>query len=163
MAKRVVLWLGLLIAVATFAVANGWSEYQIARSARTYTVVNGVERDLTTNELVASFLIGDSIRAVPYGVVAVALLYWPLRRVARGLRPLPGSAAVPVGVVIGAAVGGFLSFVVWVLLGGWGPPLLLPSVASGAVLTAALVAAHRGPAEAEPSAAADGGRDPGSS
>lgn len=107
MAKRVALWLGLLIAVAAFAIANGWSEYHVARSVRTYTIVNGVERDLTPDELMLSFLIGDSIRGVPIGVVAVALLYLPLRWVARGLRSLPGIAAVPAGVAIGAAVGGF--------------------------------------------------------
>jgi hypothetical protein len=162
MAKRAFLWLGLLTAVAAFAVANGWSDYQTARSVKTYIVVNGVERELTPSELVSSFLIGDSVRTVPIGVIAVTLLYLPLRRVARGLKFLPKLVAVPAGMMIGVAIGGFISFVVWVLLGGWGPPLLLPSVVAGAILTGVLVAYSPRPAEAKPDAVSEpdrGGRN----
>jgi hypothetical protein len=143
-AKRGVFWLGLVAAIATFAISNGLSEYRIARTARTYVVVNGVERDLTPGELVSSFLIGETIRAVPIGVVAAGLLCLPLTLAARVLESLPTAAAYLVGTGMGAGVGGMLSFFVWVLLGGWGPPLLLPSVAAGAVLAPALVAARRG-------------------
>jgi hypothetical protein len=143
-AKRAVFWLGLVAAITAFAIAHGLSEYRIARSARTYMVVDGVERDLTPEELVSSFLIGNTIQAVPIGAVAVGLLCWPLTFAARRFRSFPGISAYLVGIGVGTVVGGFLSFFVWVLLGGWGPPLLLPSVAAGAVLAPALVAASRG-------------------
>lgn len=143
MAKRAVFWLGLVGAIAAFAVANGWSEYHIACSSRTYVVVNGAERDLTPDELVSSFLIGGTIRAIPIGVVAVGLMCLPLALATRGLRSFPGAVAYLLAVGVGAVVGGGLSFCVWVMFGGWGPPFLLPSGAAGALLAPALIAARR--------------------
>jgi hypothetical protein len=143
MARRAVFWVGLVAAIAAFAITSGASEYRIARSARTYVVVDGVERDLTPEELVSSFLIGDTIQAVPIGVVVVGLLCFPLILAAGCLRALPGAAAYLVGIGVGAVAGGVHSFFVWLLLGGWGPPFLLPSAAAGSVLALALLAASR--------------------
>ena len=143
MAKRVAVWLGLVAAVAAFAVANGWSAYRVARSAATNTVADGAERDLAPDHLVTSVLIRESVRVVPVGVMAVALLYPALWWVAGVLGSQPGVAEVLVAAIAGAGGGVFLSLAAWVLFGGWEPPFLLPSVAAGAVLTPTLVAARR--------------------
>jgi hypothetical protein len=140
MTNRIVIWLGVVFAVATFAITHGWEEYQMARSGRSYTIVDGVERDLTPGELVSNILIGDSLLAVPFGIVAVAILYLPLWRVAVEFKRLSRLSASLLGLLIGGAAGGILSFVVWLLLGGWGPPFVGPSVSAGAVLIIALIA-----------------------
>jgi hypothetical protein len=144
MTKRVVLSItGLVGAAAAFAIADGIGEYQTARSARTYVVVNGVERDLTPEELVLHFLIGDTIRAIPFGALAAAMLSIPLFLAARALRSVPATAAYALGCIAGGLAGGALSFAVWVIFGGWGPPSLLPALAAGVVLAPALVGAWR--------------------
>jgi hypothetical protein len=135
----------LVAAIAVFAITNGWSEYRIARSVRTSVVVNGVERDETPEELIVNFLIGDTVRAIPTGVVAVGLLCIPLTLVARLLRSVPRPVAHLEALAIGTVFGGFLSVLAWVLLGGWGPPFMLPSAAAGGVLCLAFVAASRVP------------------
>jgi hypothetical protein len=135
--------IGLAAATAAFAVGNGINEYQIARSARTYVIVNGVERDLTPAELISSFLIGDTIRAIPFGAVAAGLLFVPLFFVARTFQSLPPAAAYAFGCATGGLAGGVLSFVVWMIFGGWGPPFLLPAIAAGAVLAPTLIGACR--------------------
>jgi hypothetical protein len=126
MAKSAVFWLGLVAAIAAFAIANGLSEYQL-----------GPEQS------VSRVLIGDTIRTVPTGAGVVGLLCWPLTLAARRLQSLPRAAAYQVGISVGAVAGGLLASCVRVILGDWPPPLLLPSAAAGAVLALALVAAGR--------------------
>src|SRR5258708_1927816 len=93
---------GLVGAAVVFALAHGYGEYQIARSARTYIVVNGLERDLTPQELVSIHLIGDALRAIPFGVLAAGLLWLPLVLVARRLGSVPAVAGYLGAVVAGA-------------------------------------------------------------
>src|SRR5262249_20249303 len=69
--------LGVSLAVAAFAAVHGVSEYLIALSCRTSVVEGGVERDMTPEELVEVFLVGEALWAVPYGVVAGIVLYLP--------------------------------------------------------------------------------------
>ena len=143
MVRHAEFWMGLFFATSAFAVVHGLSEYQTARSVRTYVVVNGVEKDLTPDELVSDFLIDDTGRAFPFGFVASLLLCLPLSVATHGLRSFHATVAYWVAVGAGVVAGGLLSFVVWVTLGGWGPPALLPAMAAGAVLAPALTAAHQ--------------------
>jgi hypothetical protein len=135
--------IGILGATLAFALANGISEYQTARSSRTYTIVDGVERDLTPEELRSSFLIGDTIRAVPFGLIAASVLWIPILFVARAFRSVPRVAAYFLGCSIGALAGITLSFVTWIIFGGWGPPFLAPAIACGIILAPLLVEAWK--------------------
>jgi hypothetical protein len=152
MARRVSFWaLGLLGAAALFAVANGVGEYLTARSSQTFWVVNGVEHELTPDELVHVHLVGDTLSAIPSGLVVACLLSLPLFALALGLRRLPAAAAYPAAVGLGALAGGALSVAAWLVLGGWGPPMLFPAVAAGAWEAAMLEAACRARALPNPS------------
>lgn len=116
MANRMAFWLGLVVAVMAFAIADGLSENQI----------------------------GDSIRAVPIGVGAVGLLYLPLTVVTRRWQSFRGVTSYLLGVGVGAAAGAFLSIIIWALIGGWGPPFFLPSIVAGAMLASSIIVKRRG-------------------
>jgi hypothetical protein len=131
--------MGFLGATLAFALANGISEYQTALSSRTYTIIDGVERDLTSEELRSSFLIGDTIRTLPFGLIVAGALSIPLFFVARSLRSVSRLAAYFFGGLIGAVAGIALSIVTWILFGGWGPPFLLPAMVCGIILAVAWV------------------------
>jgi hypothetical protein len=160
MTKRVGLWLsGFMGAAALFAVAHGLNEYLMARSAQTHIGNDGVERHLTPEELLSTFLVGETLRAIPMGLMGAGLLCLPLFFVAGALRAASADAAYPIAVGIGAFIGGLLSFGVWLFFGGWGPPFLFPAVAAGELVAVTLVAARRGVTIAEQSAPVDRPRE----
>ena len=59
--------IGFIVGMLAFALANGITEYQTARGSPTYWIIAGVERDFTPDELVSSFLIGDTVRGARVG------------------------------------------------------------------------------------------------
>jgi MFS family permease len=131
--------IGVVVGTLAFALANGIIEYRTALGSRTYTIIDGVERDLTPDELVSGFLIGATVRAIPFGAIAAFVLGVPMLLVANALRSVPRFAAYLIAGFIGALAGGALSVLTWVVFGGWAPPFLIPAAACGSMLAPALV------------------------
>lgn len=139
MGRFLLLFMGVLGAVVAFSVIHGWAEYRILRTARVYEVVEGVERDLTQEELFFRAM-QDAVDSIPTGVFLVVVLCFPLTLTSRKLEGCPPALAQVAGTAIGILFGYLLSIGLWAIGGGWGPPFLYPSLTAGAFLGWTLVA-----------------------
>jgi hypothetical protein len=123
--------LPFVLAVLFFAVAEGTGEVSMMRDA-TYSVSNdGVNwRSPTTSDFAEGF-ISTMIKAFIFGPVMVIPVVFSTRYVMRRMNASSRVGAVAVTATCGAIVGVMASFLVFLVVGGWGPPQLLGLLASG--------------------------------
>lgn len=137
--RRLSIYFALIatLGVTVFALTNGIERYLSSKSW-TITIAG---RPATPDERFQMNFVDEITHAAPLGVVATIvfiLVYswagWLLRR-----------SSLASGFVFGSIFGGIggvvLSMVVYLCLGGWGPPFIIPSVACGVAIGGSIVTA----------------------
>jgi hypothetical protein len=131
--KTAIVVMTYLIAVAAFIAVAGYDEHSMLNDGvQTYDEAGQLR--LLTQQEISRDVRSAALSSIPVAFIYSGILFPVGLWFSKSLRSMPRSGAVALGALAGLLCGGLLSFIVYAVIGGWGPAFLRPTGAAGALL-----------------------------
>jgi hypothetical protein len=127
---------------AAFAVVNGLTEVWTLQSPTLRIIENGIPRAANIRDSTNGFVFGTLV-SLPWGTTVTLVLAGLGFLVAKCFGHRSAGTKFLVAIALGPFVGASISMAVWIALGGWGPPFLIPAIVAGTIVFPAMTARER--------------------